>query len=447
MIFKLLFTHSSFKKVLLIGIFSFWMSHFLQAQENLQLSLSDAIQKAMNENKRIQSQIKGEQIAKADVAKTKALYLPQVTLSETWITTNSPLNSFGTRLNQQIVKAEDFNPALLNSPDAITNFNTRLDVRQPIFNLGGVYGRKAAEFAVSASQMQTQRTKSAITLEVKKTYFQIQLTQSAQKVLGKAIATAKAFQKQVEDGKQEGYAREGDVLEVRLKIAELENQLMEVQNNEKSAQEYLKLLLGVDANTQITTTDSLAVPTAFADNQATVSENRSDFKAMQYGISAQENMLKSYQNQFVPRLNAFGAFEFNDDIPFSPQAGNWLVGASLQWTIFNGYDRQASMQKTRAEIEKNRLDYTQMLDAQKMELQNTSRSLQLYAQKIKVADLGIAQVQENLRVKNDRFAEGLEQSTIILELQTKLAEKQLQKLQAIYGYHSTLFYKDFLVGD
>ena len=66
-----------------------------------------------------------------DKNKSLAVFLPQITLSETFVRTDDPLNSFGFKLKQRSVTAMDFNPALLNNPDPINNWSTQISILQP----------------------------------------------------------------------------------------------------------------------------------------------------------------------------------------------------------------------------------------------------------------------------------------------------------------------------
>ncbi|MFT6336200.1 MAG: hypothetical protein ACJATI_002956 [Halioglobus sp.] len=86
------------------------------------------------------------------------MYYPNVSLDYTGITTSSPLMAFGSKLNQSILTQNDFNPALLNDPDAIQNFSFQLKVQQPIINLDKKHRRNAAKLGMEATLFQKERT-------------------------------------------------------------------------------------------------------------------------------------------------------------------------------------------------------------------------------------------------------------------------------------------------
>src|SRR5690606_3751549 len=91
----------------------------LRAQETLQVSRKDLEEKI--EGKNLQLKIAAAEVhsAEADLLMSRAMYLPNIKASYTGISTNNPLMAFGSKLNQERVTMEDFNPANLNNPKNI----------------------------------------------------------------------------------------------------------------------------------------------------------------------------------------------------------------------------------------------------------------------------------------------------------------------------------------
>ena len=118
-------------------------------------------------------------MAQADFRQTNAVLLPNISVSHTGIATTNPLMAFGSKLNQGILTPNDFDPNLLNNPDQIKNFATKIEVQQPIINVDGFYQRKAAKTKMKAAELQTVRTKDYLIFEVEKAYMQLQLAYKA----------------------------------------------------------------------------------------------------------------------------------------------------------------------------------------------------------------------------------------------------------------------------
>ena len=87
--------------LLLMGIL--WLQ--VTAQEIKQLALKDAIEAAVKSNATVNIAKMDERIAQARFKETDAIFLPQVAFSYTALTTNNPLNAFGTiRFQSRFIK-------------------------------------------------------------------------------------------------------------------------------------------------------------------------------------------------------------------------------------------------------------------------------------------------------------------------------------------------------
>ena len=214
-------------------------SFFGFGQDTLSISKSELIQKLSDKNLQLKIAEKTYQSAKADYNQSRALFLPNINVSYTGISTTNPLMAFGSKLNQEILTQADFNPALLNNPDKTQNFATKFEIQQPIINVDGLYERQAAKSKMEAFQLQNERTKEYLELEVSKSYMQLQLTYRAVKVLEKAAATGKANLKLVDNYFKQGLLQKTDLLNVQVRVNEIANQLQYAKSNVQNASDYL----------------------------------------------------------------------------------------------------------------------------------------------------------------------------------------------------------------
>ena len=140
----------------------------LQAQKLKPISKAAILKQVSEKNTTIKISKSEFSAAKADYNQTNAVFLPNITASHTGISTTNPLMAFGSKLNQEILTQNDFNPTLLNDPTTTQNFATKIEVQQPLINLDGFYQRKAAKSKMEAMSLKTERTKDYLLLEVVK---------------------------------------------------------------------------------------------------------------------------------------------------------------------------------------------------------------------------------------------------------------------------------------
>lgn len=431
----------------LIILLVFFIPFFALAQtNNINISLEEALLKAEENNKEIQKSKARVDIAKANYQQSHSLFLPGINLSHTAVRTNDPLASFGFKLKQEVVTTADFNPVLLNDPGSMENFQTQIKVEQPLLNFDGIHERKAAKFGYEAVSLQSARTSEFIKFEVKKAYKQLQLAQEAVNVFEEVKASTEANLKQSLDFFEEDLIKEVDVLAAKVRALEVENQLNRTKNQRQGAADYLAFLLGLDSSNDLIASDPFQEPlmgSSVDDEKA--NEDRSDILAYKKGVSAKEQMLKSARNKFLPRINAFGAYEWNDKEFLGTSANNYMIGASLSWDLFKGYKNIGNIKKAKAELQLQKLDFDDYLDQNNLKVKEAKRSLVLTIQIIETGRLAKEQSGEALRIRTNRFKQGLEKMTDLIQSETLYATKNLEYLNAINNYYSAKFYLEFLL--
>lgn len=429
-------------KILFI-LFTIVLSN-LHAQESTMISKEQVLLKVSENNTSLKITEHDFQEARADYRQTNSIFLPDITVSHTAYATTNPLMAFGTRLNQEILTQNDFNPLLLNDPNQIENYATRFVIQQPILNADGIYQRKAAKTRMKAMEFQTQRTQEFLDFEVEKAYMQLQLAYQGVAVLEKALAASNANLKLAKDNLKQGYLQKADVLAVEVRVTEVLNQLQSANSNVANASNYLSYLMDDSTYVVYQPIDSLQENSVDLENKLSVSENRSDLRAMELASEAYNDMKQADKMSFLPRLNAFGSYELYDDQLFQAGASGYTFGAELSWNVFEGYKRFGKAQKSKITYEKSVLEYENYKSQSQLELNKANRMLADAKNKLKLTKLALEQSRESLRMRTNRFKEGLEKTADLLQTETQYAQKQLEYYQTVFEFNYALAYVQFL---
>ena len=424
--------------ILFLGLLSISTLGF--GQDTLLISKKDIWIKATDRNLQIKISNQDFKSAQADYRQSNSLFLPSISASHTAIATTNPLMAFGSKLNQEILTASDFNPALLNDPA-----RTKIEVLQPLINVDGIYGRQAAKAKMEAFSLQTERTKEYLDLEVNKAFMELQLGYKAVTVLEKANKTAEANLKQIENYFRQGILQKTDLLSVQVRVNEIKNQLQYAKSNVQNASDYLALLLNEDSSNKVyKPIEELENTIVIQTINTALSSNRKDIQAMDKSNEAYGKMLQSSKMIFMPRLNAFGSYELYDDNLFGTSAKGYLIGAQLSWTLFDAYKSIGKMEKAKAEFQKSEIETQQYKAKSQLELNKTNRQLKDAENKVNLSTLALEQSQEAYRIRSNRFTQGLEKTTDLLQSETQMFQKELEFLQAVFEYNFTQKYLQFL---
>ena len=425
-----------------VGILLFSASIF--SQELKPITKSEVLSKVLEQNTSLKISEQEFLKARAEYRQTNSVFLPNISASHSGIATTNPLMAFGTKLNQGILTPEDFNPDLLNNPDEVTGFATKFEIQQPLINLDGFYQRKAAKNKMNAVELQTLRNKDYLTFEVEKAYMQLQLAYKAVDVLEKTYEATLENKKIADNSFKQGYLQRADVLSVDVRVSEVQNQLQSAKSNVKNTSDYLSFLMNDKETSVFIPSDSLSVSSLSLANSEIISEERTDIKAMQLTTEAYESMYKADKMAFLPRLNAFGSYEMYDQNAFQGSANGYLVGAQLNWNLFEGYKNIGKTQRSKAQYNQSMLEYEQYVSQSTLDLNKANRMLTDADNKLTLTSLALEQSKESLRIRTNRFKEGLEKTTDLLLAESQYAQKQLQYYQTIFEYNYAYLYLQFL---
>ena len=418
--------------------------YLLQAQPAVkELSLDEAVRMATAQNKNISLSELDEKIALFNYKQTTAVYLPRVMLSYTAMVSDNPLNAFGAKLQQRKITPADFNPQLLNHPAATSDFMTTLHVQQPLLNIDKLYQRKSAFQQVALYQYKTQRGKEYITFLVQQAYLQLQLAYEAKSVMEESLQTVWAIYDFTNDRYNQGLIQKSDVLNIDVQLKTAETGIAEAADNIKNAADYLSILMDQPPGTIYTTASFPSAPAA-ANTADHLSPGRSDFKAMETAIQSYNLMIKSSRMSYLPRLNAFGSYQFNDSKVAGFGANAYLAGLQLSWDLFNGNQTKNKIAAQTAERDKLTEELAKQKSEAGMELSKTQRQLSVAIFKITQQETAVLLATEALRIIQNRYTQGLINTTDVLTAQSQLSQQKLLYRQAVYSAHVTAAYLEFL---
>ena len=417
----------------------------LRAQQTEYLSLQEALDQSSEQNAVIATALLEARAAKADRHQTDAVFLPQVSVGYNAMVTNNPLNAFGFLLQQSRVTAADFDPARLNHPKATQNYGASLDVQMPLLNVDLFYQRKGARRQEEAFEHKAQYTRNYVRFEVEKAYTQLQFAYRAKEILELTLQDVEQIHRSVEHFYEQGLLQKSDVLLSEVEVNTIQTALANAQSNISNASEGLHLLMGLEVTEK--KGDYLTDPLqeAIAEGlRADFSTQRADLMAMQKGVEASGMMAKSAAMAYLPSINAFGSYQFNDNRAFGFKEDSYLVGINLTWKLFSGNRNRSKHRSMLLQHAKMQRELDLKIDQSRIELNRITRSLADLRYEIRQQQTSVEQAQEAVRILSDRHHEGLVSTTDLLMAQARLSQHRLQLAQTIMNYNITHYYRNLL---
>lgn len=433
------------KMKLRISIFLLLSVSAIFAQDTVRISLMELESRVLESNLQMRLAQNETELAKAEMLKTRAMYLPDVKFSYTFTATNDPMMAFGLKLNQASITQMDFDPVRLNRPSNINDFGTRLEVMQPIINMDAVYKKKAGNIKTEVLQIKEGRVEEGVRFETQKAYMMLQLAYEMLGTLEQAKTTVLANKKVTDDYYRNGMIQKSDALYMDVRLNEIENQLQFASSSIMNASDFIYFLMDEDPEGRVLRpADKLEYKPQLIAEDSGLSEERKDIMALRKSIESYDFLIKSAKSQFLPRLNAFGSYEFHNSDMFKYDASGYLVGVQLAWNVFDGMKSKSD----RAEYEAQRnlavTELNQYSRQSELELKTARRALDDAENKVTLAETALEQTQEAYRVRKNRFDQGLEKSSDLLMSESMMSQKQLEYEQAVFEYNTAFLYYQFL---
>jgi len=325
----------------------------------------------------------------------------------------------------------------------VDQYGTQLEIEQPILNLDGIFERRAASDAARAAGHKAERTEAVVAFRVKKGYYGLLLAERRVGVIDSALAAARATRDQAQALFEEGIINRADRLAAAVRVSELESRRSEAVARRDNAADQLRVLIGLEDDVRIEPTDSLTRESALVGDVSldAVNQRRSDMQALRARAEAAREKTRS---AFVPTLNARGTTGWYDDTPFGTNGQSWTAGVSLSWSLFEGYQQIGRAQEAEAQQQRAEIALEQQALENDVEITSARRDLRAAQERIDQARTAVAQAEESLRIRSDRYAEGMARTTDLLQAEATLAERRLAYLRALYQHNITVYRLELL---
>lgn len=401
-----------------------------------ELSLKEAIETALKNSHMIKSASREVKAQELELKAAQGALFPRLKLEETYTRTDIPVYAFMTRLNQERISMQDFDPAKLNNPSAINNFETKLTLEVPIW-LGGKLQsmRSMASYEYKAVSMSAKRSEEEVIKEVYKAYADAVLAKESIKVSEQAVKDAQEHVRLAESMYRTGMALLSDVLRAKVYLSKVEENLQKAERGYKLAKKALETVMGKSLG-DFEVQELNMCPSVGQINLEEAIRERKDIRAMEERIKGLKESYKFVLSDNLPHIYAFAQYSLNSkNYPFGADGGGYMFGVGLTWSFDTGLStlRRAQANLERKASLEERLKFMKdmaLLEARKAftEYENSQDMLRSAQDRVKTS-------KEVLRVMETRYRNGLARMVDILDAQTELDKARLERLQAINACH------------
>lgn len=402
-------------------------------------SLQEAIDFALENNRRVINAQWDIKAAKAQKWETTASGLPQVNASVDY-------QNF-LRQQVQVIPAEFFggNPGEFAEVVFGTqqNVNATATLSQKIFDGSYIVALQSAKVFLEISKNAKIKTDLEVRKGVINAYGNVLLAEKSVQIIQRNLAVLQKNLRETTKIFENGLGEEESVEQLQITIVGLESNLNNVTRMQRLAHQMLNITLGLDIHSDTELTDDLErlteenISLGLLETEANI-ENTIDYQIAENDKVSKELMLKLEKSKALPTLDAFingGYSAFSDEFSFLDKNQKWfgssLFGVSLNIPIFSSGMRNASTQRAQINLEKAITDLTDKEQNIAFEIASAKSDYQFAIEDYdnKKQNLKLA---ERIEAKNQtKFFEGIASSFDLRQAQTQLYAAQQELLQAM----------------
>lgn len=407
------------------------------AQESMQefvlpdtLTLKESIQIGLENNRTLKKAILDEEKAKYQRNEIRGAGLPQFSAYGQY---NNFLDVFPQAVPGGIFGG-DPNEIQVISLGVPQSLKAGFELNQLIFSNSYLIGLKAAKTGEEFYRIMAKQSEEDVIHEVSMNYLGVIQLELQKENLRANIEQLESLEKILQSQYDNDLARKVDLNRVKVNLTTIrsEEENLDIAINQQEG--YLKLLMGIPVDTEITLDQSVADMDQKVKDFQIQDFNIFDRKDIQVlGVQEQlyEYEYKNIKAAHQPQLVGFADFNknaFSQDFDFLSQNKVWfqgfLIGLKLQIPIFDGMQTKYKAAQSKVAAKQLNLDRLQAEDAAELEYNNAINKYYNSLSTLKSLDSNLDLADDVMRETTLLYKEGLSPLTDLLDAETTHREAQ-----------------------
>jgi multidrug efflux pump subunit AcrB/outer membrane protein TolC len=313
-----------------------------------------------------------------------------------------------------------------------------IELTQPLFNYAQMGpAREATELLTEAKIFEEKRTSVVTKIQVLQLALQNMQVQEEQQIVKNFVVNLSNQKNEVERFFNEGRASRADMIKVQIEKSSAESSLDQLAQAEKDLIENLRIFIP-----DLEKVEATHIPKFVPSKLESISNlERSDLKAIQKSVLAQEQATKAVRAGHLPVIQAYGRGVHSDQGTLIDKNW-WELGVRLSIPLFEGGVRRAQTQiqsqnaqalklqesGATAKIQAEIAEAVRGLELQRLNLERTERDLKMANQMVN---------EERLRFKRGRISltDLLDAERLLLQQKRLLISYKFGKMQAGFKYY------------
>lgn len=323
----------------------------------------------------------------------------------------------------------------------------RLQLNQPLFTYNRrTTGLERAEIQLSIAEKNYLVNQQDITFQVKSAYFDwfkaVQFLKIAESELNQVKSSYELAKKKFDSG----IIAEVEVLKLEVDYATSQNDVYQKKTSAVSAENKLKILLGLPLEEKIAAPEEINLKTVKVATESVLPEalkNRPEIENTKKFLRLQEiSMIETdAQREFRMDLNLEVGLTKTDpvfaDLALNPNRAQ-QVSLTLSIPIWDWGKNSAQVESQRAVYDSRQIDVNEAQKNLTNEINNLIESYQAAENRLKILEKTVSLAQKSYDISYSKFQTGSLSSEELAQSQKRLTDAKINSITALLDYHLSI---------
>ena len=408
--------------ILVSALLFFCQPSFAQPR---QLSLSNAIQAALENNANVQITEELQVQAAARAKEQRAVLLPNVNGTAGYV--NQTIN-----LGARGIRFPGFPIPTTVGP--FGTFDVRAQFSEPILDLSLIRRYQSARRSADATEFDTAAVRNRVAAMVAGLYFAVQRSRALVDAAKAQTDLDQNLLKLARDRRDAGVGTGLDVTRAESRLAADQHRLLQVQNDARTAELRLLRAMGERPGDELNLADSMTPSILTVDPVetavSTALKNRPEIKAEQTRSDAARIASRGSIAERLPTIQAFADYGNNGSGEvFVPTN---TVGLQMQIPLFDGGRRSAHRTTAESQLRQAEIRARDLRDEIEFDVRVAVDNLASGREQLRAADQALTLAQQELELARLRFEAQVTTQIDVVNAQTQLADARSRQVNAVY---------------
>jgi outer membrane protein TolC len=316
---------------------------------------------------------------------------------------------------------------------AFGTYDFRVFAQQPVVDRQAYHSYQSSKRQLDSAKLTYQDTRDLVIRQAAGYYLDAQAAAAEVQAAESRVVTSRALAKLAEDQHSAGVATRVDVLRAQVQLQRDQQNLLVARDNYETAILVLQRYLGLRPGAPLELAEQLGfrstAPPEPEQALRTALEARADYRSLRAQHEALVEQQRASRARYLPKLSINGDYgTFGRNFGQMPAIGE--VQGTVTFTVFDR-DRKGEQQEITSRLQRVDVQIADLERGIEQELRKAELDLESAEQQVAVTKAGVDLADEELKLAEDRFRNGVTDNIEVITAQGSLQSAQDDHISAL----------------